>query len=182
MSAVRILPSTYLRAGPYSSNMHDHQGAERPTSMTAREEIETILRGDWRHVGLVGPMLGMHWIPGFLRRLQAECGGLDLWSDPFDLARAAGFKVRDIYMPGRCGASTATTLYIPVGGDESERRLSCAHELHHGVGLRFGMHFNETDWWLCGGVFVARAAEHEAGAALYPAWMLTAALRLVRSR
>lgn len=154
--------------------MHDCEGEEHCTGMTARQEVEAILRGEWDVIGLVGPMFGTGWIPGFLARLRAECGGHELSGAPGDLARAAGFRVRGIYLPGRCGASTCDALWIPLRGDVRERNLACAHELLHGLGLRLGLYLNETDWWLCTAAFVAVAAQSEEGALLYPFWMLEA--------
>ena len=145
--------------------------------MTAREEVEAILRGDWRLIGLEGPASGIGWVSGFLQSVRAECGGLDLSTDPFDLARAAGFRVRSIYLPGHCGASTATTLWVQSQGDDRDRALSCAHELLHGVGARRGLDHTEAAWWLATGGFVARAAQTEAGALRYPFWMLAAVPR-----
>ncbi|TAK30972.1 MAG: hypothetical protein EPO40_06160 [Myxococcaceae bacterium] len=157
--------------------MHDHQAAEAITCMTAREEVEAILRADWEVIGLVGPMLGIQWIPGFIRRISSECGGLALDSSPFALAEAAGFKVHSIYLPGRCGASTATTLFVQSQGDIYERNLSCLHELLHGLGLRRGLHLNETDWWLATAAYLLHIMDSPGGASLYPNWTLTAALR-----
>lgn len=156
--------------------MHDHL-AEAPTCMTAQEEVDAILRAEWGLIGLVGPMLGIGWISGFLQRLPSECGGLPLDSDPFELARAAGFRVVSVYLPGRCGASTATTLFVQSQGDIYERNLSCLHELLHGLGLRRKLHLNETDWWLATAAFLLRVMSSQGGADLYPAWALTAALR-----
>lgn len=156
--------------------MHDHQAAEAITCMTAREEVEAILRAEWGLIGLVGPMLGVQWIPGFIRRMSVECGGLPLDSCPFALAEKAGFRVVSIYLPGRCGASTATTLYVQSQGDTYERNLSCLHELLHGLGLRRGLHLNETDWWLATAAFLLHIMSSPEGADRYPAWTLTAAL------
>ena len=156
--------------------MHD-DGGENATGMTAREEVEAILDGRWSEVGLAGPLLGICWIPGFFRRLRVECGGLSLASDPSVLARAATFRVREIYLPGRCGVSTPTTLFVPFHEDPRERRLSCAHELLHGFGARLGMMLNEADWWIATAVFVARAARTAAGALLYPGWVAAAVPR-----
>lgn len=161
--------------------MHD-DGGEHSTGMTAREEVEAILGGRWADIGLAGPMLGICWIPGFFRRLRVECGGLNLASDPATLARAATFRVRDIYLPGRCGASTPTTLFVPMHDDPRERRLSCAHELLHGVGARFDMVLNEADWWIATAIFAARAARTAAGALLYPRWVSAAVPRVLIGR
>lgn len=162
--------------------MHDHQAIEALTCMTAQEEVEAILRAEWGLIGLVGPMLGIQWIPGFIRRISVECGGLPLDSSPFALADAAGFKVRSIYLPGRCGASSATALFVQSQGDICERNLSCLHELLHGLGLRRGLHLNETDWWLATAAFLLHIMNSREGAGLYPAWALTAALRSVLPR
>lgn len=150
--------------------------------MTAREEVDAILSGRWAEIGLVGPMVGVGWIPGFLQRIPSECGGLALDSDPFDMAHAAGLRVRSIYLPGRCGASTATTLYVQSQGTVQERALSCLHELLHALGLRFGLYLNEVDWWLATAGFVALVSGSAAGADRYPLWMLTASLRLLIAR
>ena len=161
--------------------MHDCGGWEH-SGLTAREEVEAILRGEWAELGLVGPMVGLGWIPGFLQRIPSECGGLALDADPFDLARAAGFRVRSIYLPGRCGASTATTLFVQSQGTEHDRALSCLHEFLHGLGLRFGLYLNEVDWWLATAGFVALVSGTATGADRYPLWMLTASLRLLIPR
>ena len=89
--------------------MHDCGGWEH-SGLTAREEVEAILRGEWAELGLVGPMVGLGWIPGFLQRVPSECGGLALDADPFDLLchvayhedrsaadRAAGVSVEFVY-------------------------------------------------------------------------------------
>lgn len=161
--------------------MHDC-GVWPHSGMTAREEVEAILRDEWAEIGLVGPMVGLGWIPGFLRRILPELKGLALDADPFDLARAAGFRVCSIYLPGRCGASTATTLFVQSQGDTADRNLSCLHELLHGLGRRFGLYLNEVDWWLATAGFVALVSGSPAGADRYPAWMLTASLRLLIHR
>lgn len=161
--------------------MHD-VGEWPHTGMTAREEVESILRGAWDEIGLVGPMVGLGWIPGFLQRIPSECGGLPLDADPFDMARAAGFRVRSIYLPGRCGASTATTLFVQAQGTQLERNLSCLHELLHGLGLRFGLYLNEVDWWLANAGVVAAVSGTSAGADRYPMWMMTASLALLIPR
>ena len=150
--------------------------------MTAREEVEAILADRWSEIGLVGPMVGLGWIPGFLARIPSECGGLALASDPFEMADKAGLRVRSIYLPGRCGASTRTTLYVQSQGTAQERALSCLHELLHVIGLRFGLYLNEVDWWLATAGFVALVSGSPAGADRYPLWMLTASLRLLIPR
>ena len=157
-------------------------GAWESAGLTAREEVEAILSDRWAEIGLVGPMVGVGWIPGFLARITSECGGLRLSADPFDLARAAGFRVRSIYLPGRCGASTATTLFVQSQGTVHERNLSCLHELLHSLGLRFGLYLNEVDWWLATAGFVAHVCGMPGGADLYPLWMMTASLALLIPR
>lgn len=150
--------------------------------MTAQEEVEAILSDRWAEIGLVGPMVGVGWIPGFLARIPSECGGLSLSADPFDLARAAGLRVRSIYLPGRCGASSPTTLFVQSQGTDADRNLSCLHELLHSLGLRFGLYLNEVDWWLATAGFVAHVCALPGGVDLYPPWMMTASLRLLIPR
>lgn len=137
-------------------------------------------------MGLVGPLLGLHWIPRFLRLVLAECNpaldrqGLpvadhgDVFSEePERAARRGHFVLQNACLPLRCGGSTCAVLHLPWHKDRPTRRLTIVHELLHGIGKRLGYHLNEADWWLCTAAFV-HLAVRAGRATWYPTWFVGA--------
>lgn len=141
-----------------------------PDRRTFRGEITAILGGRERELGLAPPAHDLTWLRGFVRRFRDEVGGI-LAASPADMMRRARFR----HAPSpfaSCGGSTARTILTSTRIDLTERNLEDVHELIHGVGKRFGMRANETDWWLATAAVVVAAlrSEDEGPLRLYPAW------------
>lgn len=116
--------------------------------LSARQRFVTaILMGRHESVGVQAPRLRPHQRASLAASLRAH--GCPSWAGADVRAASDGLEVYEALLPGRCGASLGSRVYVPPGLPPEEVDLVIDHErVHARIKARGLVHATEADAWL----------------------------------